>query len=466
MVYFHINYSPETIEFLREVLVKTKNPTDKEKIKRLFFSINGIYLFKKTVGIEDKIATFKSRAKVKIDEKTVPFYELQPLISRSNDYSVRDKYGKEYIRVVKKTINLEQKIIETISITIKKELGFDGYIDYCQRMKKVNYYEFAEKIDEFTFITEKLYRRETTNLVKSLMNKKISGIPFWHLFYLRKRPFLDQYFPKNQLLSSVNKTLSGLGINLTRYKNIHIDIKPRPKKYPRPYCYWSKVPQEIHLIIKPIGGIIDYENFFHELGHALHYGLTNPKLDFEFRYLSRSNALTETYAFLMENLCYNPIWLKEIMGLNKKEINKIVYYSLLLDFIFMRRNTVKFLYELEMFKKSAIKDGGKIYAEKLSNLTGFIYYPENYLNDTDPEFYSVDYLRAWIANAQLENYLIKKFGEDWFTKKQTGDFLKNLWSWGDLYSLEEVLKKVGCKKTDPKYLLNKYQSLSKLAKLI
>ena len=459
---FPILYSQKTISFLQKVLAKEKNPLEKEKIERLISCISDIYLFRKTALIEDKISTFKSKAKIKIDKKDISFYNLEPLISNSDNYEIRDKYGKAYINTIKKTLAQSQKVFEITTSSIKKDLKYNGYIDYCQKTKQINYNDFAERLKLFASDTEKLYKKEVGFFLQSLIGKKLGEIPFWHFFYARKIPYLDKYFPKNQLLPSVYKTLSGLGINLKEYKNIHIDAEPRPKKHPRACCYFSKTPQEIYLIIKPTGGIMDYGSFYHELGHTLHHGLTNPNLDFEIRHLSRSYTLSEVYAYLLEDLCCNPVWLKEIIGLNKKEINRVIYSSTLLDFMLMRRYIGKFLYELEMFKKSLIKDGGKIYAKKLSDLTGFIYYPERYLDDTDAGFYSADYLRAWIANAQFKDYIIKRFGQNWFTKKKAGDFLKDLWFQGELFSSEELIEKLGYKAFDSKYLLKEYQTLTKM----
>lgn len=89
------------------------------------------------------------------------------------------------------------------------------------------------------------------------------------------------------------------------------------------------------------------------------------------------------------------------------------------------------------------------------------YFPENYLKDVDENFYCTNYIRAWIFEAQVKEYMLKKFGYKWYKNRKAGDFLKEIWSYGMKYSPEEVLEFLDYKGLDINYLLNNTINLLK-----
>ena len=62
------------------------------------------------------------------------------------------------------------------------------------------------------------------------------------------------------------------------------------------------------LVIQPIGGADDWRAFFHEAGHAEHFGNTSRDLAMEEKRLG-DIAVTEGWAMLMQHLTDEPGWL-------------------------------------------------------------------------------------------------------------------------------------------------------------
>ena len=114
-------------------------------------------------------------------------------------------------------------------------------------------------------------------------------------------------------------TLSDLGFDLAGDSNIRTDLEDRPQKSPRACVIASDPPSVVHLITRAQGGLPDYRSFLHEAGHALHYAGCDPELPYAFRALSRDNALTEIYAFLIESLSREPGWHEHHFDLSPKE---------------------------------------------------------------------------------------------------------------------------------------------------
>jgi len=86
-------------------------------------------------------------------------------------------------------------------------------------------------------------------------------------------------------------------------------------------------------------------------------------------------------------------------------------------------------------------------------------YPkEDYLRDVDEGFYCTNYIRAWIFESQLKEYMHRKFGYEWYKKKKAGFFLRELWSYGQKYSPSEVLSQLDFKQLDINYLIDSLTS--------
>jgi hypothetical protein len=240
-------------------------------------------------------------------------------------------------------------------------------------------------------------------------------------------------------------------------KNIHIDTEERPTKNPRARCYAPDPPEEVHLLIKPVGGLEDYMAFFHEAGHAQHFGNEDPALDYVERAVSTSYALTEIYSFLLEHLTQNRVWLTGVVGLPEETARGVVYHAKLAEFFLVRRYAAKLAYELDFFE-DPLEEGRnqKLYASTLSAATHFVYAPQNYLNDMDSGYYSADYLRAWITEATLRRHLEVTYGEDWFAHPEAGELLRGLWATGESKENEEVARMIGYEPFDTSYLVERF----------
>ena len=67
-------------------------------------------------------------------------------------------------------------------------------------------------------------------------------------------------------------------------------------------------------------------------------------------------------------------------------------------------------------------------------------------------FYSADYLRAWIFQVMLREHLRLKYGNAWYCCRSAGNFLKDLWATGQLYTLDELCREIGLGALDAQIL--------------
>ncbi|MBI3912326.1 MAG: hypothetical protein HY320_15515, partial [Armatimonadetes bacterium] len=260
------------------------------------------------------------------------------------------------------------------------------------------------------------------------------------LQFLNRAPQFDPLFPAAGLVGTLERFCAGLGIPLESLPNLHLDIEARPLKSPRAFCAPIRVPDEVMLVIMPRGGPDDYRALYHEAGHALHFALTAPDLPLALQLLG-DNSVTECYAFLMDNLVQNPAWMREILG-----VSDGADYRALTGFYktwMLRRYAAKLLYEIELHADADLDAMPERYARGLSDALGVEVRPVNYLADVDDAYYAARYLRAWMLEVQLREFLQSRLGPLWFQARAAGTFLRDLWRRGESLTEEDLAREMG-----------------------
>jgi hypothetical protein len=304
-------------------------------------------------------------------------------------------------------------------------------------------------------LTRELEAR-TAELEASLEIERTVGAPLAELrrsdlarFF--RASHLDGLFPSDRMVPALRQTLAGLGIDLDAQANVTLDTEARPTKSPRAFCSTPRVPEEVYLVMPPIGGREDYAALFHEAGHAEHYGSTDAGLAFEFRHLG-DNSVTESFAFLLEGLTASPEWLEAMMrGRSEAEprsdpfrdwegAQAAIEHARAARLVMLRRYSAKIAYEVELHAAGADLDAMPArYSELLGDRIGVPWPRETWLSDVDPGFYVACYLRAWALEVDWRRELVTRFEDAWFADRDAGDWLRGLWAQGQRLDADRLL---------------------------
>jgi hypothetical protein len=201
-----------------------------------------------------------------------------------------------------------------------------------------------------------------------------------------------------------------------------------------------RIPDEIVLVVRPGGGPDDYAAFLHELGHALHFAHTDPRLPVEDRRLGDA-SVTEAFAFLMDGLLRERGWLRRFVGLAQPA--DLLRFTAFHKLWFLRRYAAKLEYELTLHADGPTARCADLYRDLLAGATLVDWPRELSLADLDPFFYAARYLRAWIFEAQLRELLRERFDEEWYRNDRTGPFLLALWQRGQRDPIEQLAMELG-----------------------
>ncbi|MBL8996161.1 MAG: hypothetical protein JNL44_02500 [Gemmatimonadetes bacterium] len=260
---------------------------------------------------------------------------------------------------------------------------------------------------------------------------------------LMRAPEFDAFFPAAEMEREVRRQVTEMGISPDAEGRVRYDTGEREGKRSRAFCAPVRIPDVVHLVLRPHGGQNDWTTLMHELGHALHFANMRRTLPFEFRWLG-DNSVTEGYAMLFDHRLKDRGWLVRYTGLGKKELPDYLRSTGFEELHFVRRYAAKLIYETELH-------GGKVpwdalpdlFVQLLTDATGFRYQRADAFVDVDPRFYAVRYLRAWQLQAVLDDALRERFNEDWWRNPAAGPWMvEELFGHGQRELAEEQAQRV------------------------
>ncbi len=396
------------------------------------------YLGNLTRAEAEEIAGLEASLTAEVDGEEIPFRMLKPSIANEPDRARRQRLDAVRVELAEEHLAPRYAAAEETRREATRRLGAPTYRALYDRFG-FPLDELAGQCRRFLDETEELYVAALDPLFRRRVGVELEQAVRSDVARLFRASEWDAGFPADAMVPALEWTLHGLGIDLRAQKNVHLDIESRPQKSPRAFCAPIEVPERVMLVIQPIGGPDDWHAFFHEAGHAEHYAHTSGDLPVEARRLG-DNAVTEGWAMLFDSLVDDPAWLARRLDFARPEDFAVEAGAELLYFV--RRYCGKLLYELELHGESELDGMRPRYVELLEDATKIEPSGGDFLADVDTGFYSTSYLRAWALSSQLRAFLQEEFGSAWFTRREAGSLLRELWSEGQRLPADRLLDEV------------------------
>ncbi len=444
------NLNPSTIARVR------KAPIPKKEAERVFHGLLGHYFQYRLFPYENELFTWMKGAAAHVDGEKIYFKDILSWCQKRSDLEKRRTLEKETTSLCKFLKPFALSFWEYLLELLKDEFAYPGYAAYCKDKKHVDYDAYVPKLHTILEQTETLYFEAMELWTQRSLGLPLSELNRFDGVYLLGLGEFDPLFPSDISLEEQLDFFDQWGIRVKDMPGIHLHIDHSPDKGAQAMSFALRIPDEIHLVMNPQGGWIDLETLFHEMGHTLSHALTSAELSFAEKDFFTSNTLTETHAFLLQNMCFSPVFLERALSLSPAAIEEITFFKALKDLSVFRRYVSKFLAEYEMFDKNDIGDGNT-YARLLKKYTGFSYRPETQLFDLAPEFYALDYVISWIAEATMEKWLVQTLGDDWMFKPEAGKIMKDWWQCGNRYELDEFFAVKGIGVIDSADIVNRWR---------
>jgi len=402
----------------------------------LMFAFDGL-VGNEMSALEEELAGLEASLKVELDGESIGLRQVAVVVA--NESGAERRAALEDARNAVAAERLDPLHLEMLERThaLCRELGWDGYAAAYADLRALDFEALALRTREFLAATSASYAELVDPELSRVGVPPLGELRRSDLPRLFRAEHLDGPFAAERMVPALAETLAGLGIDLDSQENVKLDAEPRPTKSPRAFCSTPRVPDEVYLVVAPVGGCSDYDALFHEAGHTEHYAHVDRALSFEHRHLG-DNAVTESFAFLVEQLVSEPAWLADMLGV--EDTSQSVAHARAAKLVMLRRYAAKLDYELELHKPAP--DLGVMaarYAEVLGSATRIAWPQASWLSDVDGGFYVACYLRAWALETHWRAALRERFGERWWTSAQAGDWLRDLWRQGQRLDAEELL---------------------------
>ncbi len=406
---------------------------------RLKYALIDHFLQRSLLPHESEMQTWMRGAAAIVNGKKIYFRDIIPWCQKSSTYKSRQILQKETGPLCKFLKPFALNYWNILLDILEEEFGFNSYNNYCQKKKGIDYLYFYNYFKNFLLKTDDLYFKAMECWSRERFGLPLKKLTRFDAINILSLVQFDDFFPEKsmeKLIGFFNKW----SIDLKKTQGLNLELKREKKKSSQAICFILQVPEEVYVLMQPEGGWVDMETLSHELGHGLSAVFTSPELSMIDREMATSYSLSESYAFLLQNMALSRPFLKEYLGMDTGDVKELVYYKMLKDLSVFRRYAAKFISEFEMFSKGDLSDG-ESYARLMARYTGFYYQPESHLFDLVPEFYSLDYLLGWMGESIMERYLSESLGTGWMLRHETGDILKKWWSQGnrlDIFQFFEI----------------------------
>jgi hypothetical protein len=386
----------------------------------------------------ERVAELEASLKATVDGEEIPYRNLRPAIGNESERDRRERLERVRNELTEEHLNpLHLRSAQVVH----QQAGRLGAPTYTDLYRGFAYPldGLAEQCRAFLDSTERLWEDAGDRFFRSRIGIGLGELERWDVARVWRGVTWDAAFPADRMLPALEASLADLGVDLRAQRNVELDLEDRPSKTPRAFCVPIEIPGRVVLVIKPQGGPDDWRALFHEAGHTEHFAHTSPSLTMEEKRLG-DNAVTEGWAMLLEHLTIDPVWLERRLDFPRPHEFAAEGATQLLWLL--RRYCAKLIYELEFHAAPDVTAMRPRYVELLGDALKVRPSDTDYLADIDEGFYASQYLRAWAFEAQLRSYLREKFGNAWFTRKDAGSLLRELWSEGQKPTADEILADV------------------------
>lgn len=434
-------FTQDAISRLKQLLDEASPDfeTNRVSINHLLNFATDQFLENAAKVLTEEISRYESQSRIEWQGREIHFQEAFVVIKNEKDRQSRRALYQKRAELIEAANDLRAERLSKIHMAARS-LGFENYTVMHEQLRNKDYAALAGEAEKLLEQTEAVYVTRLGEALRRNLHIKIEDAERVDALYFLNLSEYDEKFPASQLLKVYKETMQGLGIDSDKQKNIYVDSESRPRKSARAFCAPIEIPEDVKLVIRPVGGQSDYQAMLHEAGHAQHYGWTSPTLLPEFKYTG-DYALTETYAFLFNHLPTESDWLASMLRF--ADNRAFIRSATLTRLHIVRRYAAKLIYERTLHADNNLSSAPALYSQLQTNATKFQTGEVEFLTDLDDGFYSANYLRAWAFEVALRDYLKTKFDKRWWESKRAGNFLREIWHTGDRYDADEMAAQIG-----------------------
>ena len=445
---------PGIPEYVARMRDRETDPRERKRLDYLFYDTAGTVIYDELISIQDEISNAEASGIVVVDGDSIGYRDIGIIFYNETDSELRLRYYEAMGEFESEHLNpLRARMVEE-SRTRLVEFGFESLDEFEGRRRGLDHDAFEETVLDLLGSTRDIYWELTNDAANDVFGVDVTDVSDYDRGQLFRGAEFDVYFDAETMIPFMKETFLGMGIDIDALP-IHVDDEDRPGKEPRPATYGIRPGEDVRILIKPAGGVDDYESLFHEMGHGIHDGVVTAT-EYEFQRLG-DYGVTETCAYIPEQLFMDPLFLSETGLISDPDVLRRFLKNQLLGSLGSARYYAglfryeRLLHTGERTQEELVQAYGRLMEE--SRLVPLAHPEYGYLSSNE-DYYGVNYLEAWILAAQLRHVLRERFGERWWGSVEAGALYVELMEYGAELSAVEVAQHVGFDGLDSSYFID------------
>jgi hypothetical protein len=447
--------SPGAIQEVTKELGKARGDEASKTFHLLSFLLDQL-LASQVSALQNRLYARQGKATLKIRRKSLPFRRSQAALAVEPDRVVRLLIGSEQHRIFGHLNPILLSILKELHAA-SAQLNRGGHLELCGRQIGVNLKTLGEAVDRFLSGTRDLYLESMERAARERLGLGLDDLRREDMAYLLGGTEFDEAFPAKEMVSTVEEIQKDMGLDPTAGGRIAYDLDERSGKSHRSCAYMIRVPDELVVSVRLKAGPAALRQFLEEAGQALHRSSVDPTLPFEFRFLGFPSVF-QASGRLFGGLLLNRKWLAKRKRLHK-DPDALLATLGLKEIYFQRLLATQFRYELALHTSDHPDKMDVVFSDMIAEHCSVRFAPEAYLYLTDFHFNSARYLLGLLLESALRRRLAERFGPEWFTKRDVGGFLKDLWKGGGRLSYADAMERLGGKEMDFSPMVDDLKSL-------
>ncbi|MET0401228.1 MAG: chromosome segregation protein SMC [Cystobacter sp.] len=437
-------FTLDSIHDIERLRQQASGPREVRALTTLQAHFAGEYLSQQLAEVSDALANLEASLTFQVEGREVRWHELERQLANERSAPRRKALYAAATPALERLVPLIRRRAERTEALLK-ELGYASYEAFGGELRQADLDRLGVLAEEVLQATEAPYKQVMERLAQRELGTSYANLTRADLPRLFRSREVEGLFLKGEQLRRAHGTLAGMDIDLSEMKNVRIDAREDVKgKNPRPLALGIRVPGDVRLSVRSVGGALEQAKMLHEFGHTLHYAFTTEPR-FELAKLGNP-TVTEAYAALFEDLMEDPVWLEEHAGLKDRERAEFLATTSSHKLFLIRRAAGRLLYQLALHRQGETAEARELYKAMIARVDVLPATDDDvarYLVDQEDFFQSADNFRAWFLAGQLQGQLKARFGPAWWHSAEAGTFLKGLWAHGNALSAREVAQSLG-----------------------
>lgn len=238
---------------------------------------------------------------------------------------------------------------------------------------------------------------------------------------------VDAHFAKVDFVEEFHSLGTRLGFAV---ETVGIDGEAREGKFSSPVCFGVRIPGDVRVLYQRTSPLGDYESFYHEMGHAVHFVSVEPDRAFHERRLI-PNGVAEIFSTLFEELAMDPVYLTEDLGLPREAVDEVMRRRRFMELYFLTFYGANSMHKILFWEERLQHDfarADELYADLTERYMG-VRVPGRYWQThhilSMSDMNAPSYLLANIRKSELVRELQRRFGRAWWRDPEAGAFLRS-----------------------------------------